>query len=247
MKIQILSDLHLDHWGSYLGVNWYTHEFLPAIQTDARVLVVAGDSFSLRVRDLRWTRARLEDLCNRFQDVVYVPGNHEFYGTSIDTGLVGLHEIALYIPNLHVLDLGRAAMIDGRRFLGHTMWFSKNDDALKISDFWCISDFEPFVYEEHARFRNYLEHELTENDIVVTHHAPSVKSIDSQYEGDPHNHYFCVPEMEELIYRRQPLLWVHGHMHTPFDYVIGGTRVICNPQGYPGEGVRFNPKLIVEV
>lgn len=44
-------------------------------------------------------------------------------------------------------------------------------------------------------------------------------------------------------------LWIHGHMHDPAAYALSGSRVICNPRGYPGELVtgHFDPTLCVDV
>jgi predicted phosphodiesterase len=41
--------------------------------------------------------------------------------------------------------------------------------------------------------------------------------------------------------------WVHGHTHTPFDYMIEGCRVICNPCGYPGQDTGFNDQLYLRI
>jgi calcineurin-like phosphoesterase family protein len=40
-------------------------------------------------------------------------------------------------------------------------------------------------------------------------------------------------ELHDFIYDRpQVKLWIHGHTHDDFDYVINQTRVVCNPRGY---------------
>ena len=71
--------------------------------------------------------------------------------------------------------------------------------------------------------------------VVVTHHAPSESSIDSKYAGDRlMNGNFYTPLDEFIQSNPQIQLWIHGHMHDPFDYGIGGTRVVCNPRGYMG-------------
>ena len=67
--------------------------------------------------------------------------------------------------------------------------------------------------------------------IVITHHAPSRKSIDTQYVGDPLNAAY-VSNLESLMHDVK--LWIHGHIHEEKDYYIGNTRVISNPRGYVG-------------
>ncbi len=72
-------------------------------------------------------------------------------------------------------------------------------------------------------------------------------SVSDQWVGNPCNRWFITPEVQPLILDKQPRLWVHGHTHTAFDYFIGKTRVVCEPMGYPGEGVKFNPKKVIDL
>jgi Icc-related predicted phosphoesterase len=71
-------------------------------------------------------------------------------------------------------------------------------------------------------------------DMIVTHFPPALQSIHGTYEGDSLNPYF-VNDAEDLVRELEPRFWVHGHTHNPFDYMIGKTRVVANPIGYPGE------------
>ena len=81
---------------------------------------------------------------------------------------------------------------------------------------------------------SWLERTVQEGDVVVTHHLPSRRSVAPQFAGDPLNAFFLC-DMERLILARQPLWWIHGHTHHPFDYQLGQTRVVANPRGYPSE------------
>ena len=84
--------------------------------------------------------------------------------------------------------------------------------------------------------------------IVMTHHAPSRRSVPEDFGEDPVSAAYA-SDLDAFIEETQPQLWVHGHIHTSHDYMIGGTRVICNPRGYvpfalnPG----FDPALVVEI
>lgn len=240
-----MSDLHIELWAK----KFWDRDFFPNIQTDAEVLILAGDVVSWRDSEVAWSKARLLEFANRYPQIIYVPGNHEFWGTDIETAKRNLAAVEASIPNLQVLRTGEIAYVGKQRFLGDTMWFPRNDDGQKIRDFYVIENFEPQVYEEHARFKSFLRERLTSDDIVVTHHAPSAQSIAECWAGSPANPYFCVPEIEsEIIALAQPRLWVHGHMHMSFDYRVGATQVICNPMGYPNEaGPTFKPRLVVEV
>ncbi|WP_395019317.1 metallophosphoesterase [Dongia sp.] len=104
----------------------------------------------------------------------------------------------------------------------------------------------------HRESRIYLEQELAKPfdgvTIVMTHHAPSGRSIPDFRQGDPINAAYA-SDLEELIERTRPQLWVHGHIHSSADYRIGSTRVICNPRGYFPTHLNpsFDPALVVEL
>jgi hypothetical protein len=77
---------------------------------------------------------------------------------------------------------------------------------------------------------------------------PATPSIDSRYKNDVLNPAFA-SRLEDVIEQYHPDLWIHGHTHVHCDYEICGTRVVCNPRGYPSEptGKGFSPGLVVEV
>ena len=76
--------------------------------------------------------------------------------------------------------------------------------------------------------------------VVITHHAPSLRSIHPRFAGSLLNACF-VSDLERLIGADRVQLWIHGHTHDSFDYMLNGTRVVCNPRGYSREGVNENP------
>ena len=84
--------------------------------------------------------------------------------------------------------------------------------------------------------------------VVVTHHAPSRRSIHPRFAGTLLNVCFA-SDADHLGGR--PALWIHGHVHDSFDYDLRGTRVVCNPRGYARDGVpenpAFDPDLCIEV
>jgi predicted phosphodiesterase len=106
--------------------------------------------------------------------------------------------------------------------------------------------------QHHAESRAWLEVELARphggKTVVVTHHAPSAKSLtykepawllDAAYASN----------LEHLTNGSQVSLWIHGHTHIFADYTLNGTRVICNPRGYaPRDTVmEFDPALVIEI
>jgi hypothetical protein len=82
--------------------------------------------------------------------------------------------------------------------------------------------------------------------VIVTHHAPSPRSIDPRYTEDLTSAAF-VARREQLVRETGAALWIHGHVHASFDYQIGRTRVVSNPRGHPGENPSFRPGLAIEV
>jgi Icc-related predicted phosphoesterase len=83
--------------------------------------------------------------------------------------------------------------------------------------------------------------------IVVSHHAPSIKSIPSALRNDLISSAYA-SDLEGLVSGSNAKLWIHGHIHSSSDYYLGKTRVICNPKGYPDEPVQdFDPKMVAEV
>lgn len=239
MKIRVVSDLHLDFHREDGG-----KATLDAIcQSPTDVLVLAGDL--MEVRGGNDYCAAIAQLCRTFPHVVATAGNHEYYFSSPIKVQSVFDRLGSVIKNFHMLD-GSSVEIDGQRFIGGALWFKSRPDDFKyrkmLADFKVIDDFEPWVYDTNRRHDQYLRDNVVKSDIVVTHHLPSYQSIAMQFIGQPLNRYF-LHDMEDLIDESKPKLWVHGHSHSPHDYVFnGGTRVVCNPLGYPSErGTSFNP------
>jgi Icc-related predicted phosphoesterase len=98
------------------------------------------------------------------------------------------------------------------------------------------------ILAEHRRSIAFIERELRDRDpartVVVTHHAPSLRS--SRCKGEDYDHLYG-SDCEGLIRDCGPLLWIHGHVHESLDYTVGSTRIVCNPRGYPGYAT--NPRF----
>jgi hypothetical protein len=92
-----------------------------------------------------------------------------------------------------------------------------------------------------------LEASTTNKNIVVTHHAPSPKSIPHEFKNDIVSSAYA-SDLEPFILQYRPQFWIHGHIHTPIKYEVGSTKVICNPHGYVNEPYNgFEPKLLIEI
>ncbi len=254
MKLHVLSDLHL----SLAGME------VPA--TDADVVILAGD---IARPDKACAWARTID-----KPVLYVAGNHEHYQSDLQTTLAELRRHSAG-STMQVLECD-AWLHGGVRFLGATLWSDFRvfeDDGMRaqamtgavsvIRDFQRIGVIEGETrrlftpHDSQALFERsaaWLEAQLEQRfdgpTVVVTHHAPSPRSIHPRFAGSLLNGCF-VSDLERLMGAERVALWVHGHTHDSFDYTVRGTRVLCNPRGYVlqgvGENAAFDPALVVSV
>jgi len=71
--------------------------------------------------------------------------------------------------------------------------------------------------------------------VVVGHHAPSKASTHPRYKSEVLMNGAYSTNLDNFILDRRGIkLWTHGHTHEDFDYMIGTTRIVCNPRGYDG-------------
>lgn len=242
MRILFLSDLHLEFHRD--GGQSFVRS-LPLDKVD--VVVLAGDIVPLQSRFM----PSLDLFTKRAKHIVWVNGNHEYYGTSPHAAHKVFSEYVGRNPNLHWLN-NSDVVIEGQRFLGGTLWFphSQAVDTHRafLNDFRVIRDFKPWVFEECEKTKTYLRQETRQGDIVVVHHLPSHMSVHPRFAGNPYNVFF-VCDIEDIIRSTKPRILVHGHTHDSCQYMLGKTKVICNPFGYAAqeENAAFNSNLIFEV
>ena len=243
LRIQILSDLHFEFHRDC------GRSFVESLDPDGvDVLVLAGDiAVGEDLPDA------LDLLCQRYHDsaVIYIHGNHEFYGSRLERVRQLTRQAASSNRNLSWLD--KSGVQVGRTwFWGAPLWFPHTitEPSIKrlLNDFSQIGDFESWVYCENMEAVGFLQDRVRPDDVVVTHHLPSQLCVSPQYRGNVLNPFF-VSDMTPFILERQPWLWLHGHTHDSRDVTISKTRLLCNPFGYAGSNVNpgFNERLIIEV
>jgi len=241
--LQLLSDLHLEfHRDSGRG-------FIESLDPEGvDVLVLAGDIHGAsEIHDtLAW-------FCDLYPTVVFVAGNHEYYGSNPEEVYGILAKAQATLSGLVWLDSRTVEPVPGLKLAGATLWFPKptGDEYLvrhaRLNDFNYIEDMEPWVYEEHLRHKAFLRAIADKVDVVITHHIPTRHGIHEQYEGSPINHYFLY-DLTETIEKTKPPLWLFGHTHAPMDFTVGETRLVCNSFGYPWEPKsQFREKLLIDV
>ena len=226
MRLQVLSDLHFEFHAD-AGAS-----FVGSLNPEGvDVLVVAGD---LAVGE--GIGPALDLLCTRYARsvVVYVHGNHEFYGCPRERVVAVTRAACGRHTNLRWLD-AMLVEIQGVRFLGAPLWFARVDTApkMEMNDFHRIPKFESWVYTQNARAVEFLDHEVRDGDVVVTHHLPARACVAYEYVQSPLNAFFLC-DLEALVLAKRPAIWIHGHTHKSVDVTLGATRIVCNPLGYVG-------------
>lgn len=238
MKLHLISDLHTEFL-TYGQACTLVNDICN-IGCDVRVL--AGDI------GCTWmTKAFLEHLAYKSKPpVIFVPGNHDHYKKDADHYLSELiAQNSKQGTNLHVLQRETVTLF-GQRFVGCTAWYTCIPHKDMINDATEVTYAKQNVPILGRRDRDYLEETVYNTDVVITHYVPHVRSIAPQYAGTD-NRYFLVP-YEDLIEERKPRLWLHGHTHTACDYTLSsGTRIVCNPRGYPGERTGFSMKKTIRL
>jgi Icc-related predicted phosphoesterase len=225
VSIQILSDAHTE-FGFPIDQPFSTK------LRKADIMVLAGDivTKACLLKDYL-------DICKRFSKyVIFVPGNHEYYNGSTDEEY---ETVCNTVENVTFLQRKRVC-IEGIWFAGATLWSDVNEFAIDLMN-------DPFILEEvhlrHNTDKKWLDENVKEGDIVVTHHLPSFQLIHEKYKGSLVTSGFA-SNMDGLIRKLKPQLWICGHTHVPFDTVIEDVRIIINPIGYPGENLVFRPVII---
>lgn len=253
MRLRVLSDLHLEFFNG--------ERDLPEVTAD--IVILAGD-IHRQGEGLAWARQRFPEM-----PIIYVPGNHEFYGTCMPQCREALAAEAEQ-HDIELLD-NRYVTVAGVRFYGTTLWtdfalYADNptrnprETVTKAKGF--MPDFR--IVESapgitltpeassalHQEALGWLSEALAEPfggpKVVISHHAPMRDCIPGQYKGDALSPAFA-SHLPQLMGHMD--LWIHGHVHEPVDRYYKGTRVVANPGGYPDEFVPplFKPDWLVEL
>ena len=254
-RIQVVSDLHFD------SNPWC----VPWLAEGAEAVVVAGDTCEGVEKAFAYLRAAFP----RPMPILTVLGNTAFHGRVLIEERQRAKELA---PRYGITLLeNNAAFLGGVRFVGGTMW---TDYALDGSETQrdtmraamdrmadhrrttlctvpCQHSFTP--RHALALFRistAYIAGALTEDwgmpTVVVTHHAPSARSLSPKLKAD-HLAGAFASRLDSMVRGSGAAVWIHGHVHASRDYRLGRTRVVCNPRGRDQQNPAFDPTLVIEV
>jgi predicted phosphodiesterase len=279
MKLQLLSDLHLESQPDF--------QTRPA--ADADVLVLAGDIGSYqsgsKLQDQDFGLTRFSPLYGWPVPVYFVPGNHEYDALDFDQAHARLRQTCARLGitwlDREIISLPYTAC-DGSalRLIGTTLWtdfdalapqgsgtdskalsetLKARDKAFRAADFHLkktgtLRNGLPFLSQAvrdeglqcQAWLRGALSQPFEGKTIVVTHFAPSLHSADPRYGRVPGTAGFC-NALDDLL--PHATLWLHGHLHTPQNYVHKGCRVVANPLGYAHkkEQAHFRADAVIEI
>lgn len=248
MKIQVISDLHQE-----FGITEISFE-------KADLVIFAGDT-NLGITGIQWIQSKITNT-----PVIYILGNHEYYKGSYPKTLNKIIDLAKG-TNIHVLE-NKSIQLDGITFHGATLWtdfqllgnprINGSICQSKMNDYKMIRRDPSYsklrsidTFSIHKASIKWLEKSIesssTDKNIVITHHAPSIKSVPLKFKEDVVSSAYA-SDLEEMILKYQPNFWIHGHIHEPLEYEIGKTKIICNPHGYIDEPYNgFKQELIIEV
>lgn len=273
MKLQILADLHRE-FVPYETVDRQVVEAFAKMQnTQADLTIVAGDLHTKgrgpELAARMWPK----------RPVIAIAGNHEFYGKTWPDHIHTLRKNAEQYDNVHFLEkdvviidgvvfLGCTLWTDCR------LWESGpraglygypetiRDIRNRMNDYGYITRsvghgktrrlIPNDTIKDHLQSVRWLKEQFAiykgRKIVVITHHAPSYKSIPETYQQDIISAAYA-SHLDDLVEQSGAKFWIHGHNHSFSDYMIGKTRVICNPHAYPHELGKngFKPALVVKI
>ncbi|MCB9545503.1 MAG: metallophosphoesterase [Myxococcales bacterium] len=258
MRLRVFSDLHLDFGGFEP----------PPLPVDC--VVLAGDIHT-GDEGLAWARRTFGD-----RPIVYVLGNHECYGRRLPDHVAHMvakgRELGIHVLEQGEVRVGDVVFLGCTLWTDMGLFGSPWKAATALR--WAMADYRSievgpaadlpgtpadqpprllqptdtirFHREALAWLRAALARLAGETVVVVTHHAPSGRSLDPHDRGLVRAAY--ASPLDGFVAQSGAALWIHGHTHFGVDYWIGKTRVVCNARGYLDEPVEsFDPRGLVEV
>jgi len=261
MKIAIASDLHLEFGdidlkntenvdmliiAGDLLITQYLHDY-------PEVLPIPPEKeWGFKQGTAIIFREFLKRINDEFPKTIIIAGNHEFYHGKWNQTLCTLKQEYIKYPNIKFLEDDHI-ILDDIVFVGGTLWtdMNKEDPRTRMDIKYRMNDFEIIRNEDsgyrkltpddtiirHKKTLNYFSKIVYENKdkkiVIVGHHSPSKLSTHYKYAGEFEMNGGYSSDLSEFIIDNPNItLWIHGHTHYGFDYILGETRIICNPRGY---------------
>ena len=250
MKLQILSDIHLDHIPISLQ-----KDVLLKLRCDVDAILLAGDIFSYY--GIEFQMQIMNDVFNGIP-IYFIPGNHEYYNTSKNAmDIVMIEECLKY--DIHYLENMCLLLPDNETYIiGGCGWHdSINDYYMSLNDFHKIHDLKidkcssmEWNKKTFNFFKTQLERLKDKKVICMSHNSPLNLFIPEKFKNDPLNTYF-VNDWSDLINEYKPILWVSGHFHQHKTFIYESTYCVENSYGYYQNTIDmvngFKENFIVEI
>ena len=244
MKMQVLSDIHLEYYDNYPGLTYF-------IEPKTNILILAGDICYYKHKHFLSFFREVNIL---FEYVIFVPGNHEYYSKSIiDLNFSTFESVEMEMKkslskfeNVYLLQKD-TLIINNIKFIGTTLWYQYFDKN-KINNIVptqsnefilynnCLMPHPTIIEKTNKDQLCWLENEILKPDgtykIVITHYLPSEKCIADKYLNSPDNFLFvtnCEQFFKYLDY------WIYGHTHIRNKFTMNNCVVLSNPFGLPKE------------
>ena len=241
MKIRLLSDLH--------------HEFRPDTFKHQQFIKHCGEDVTVLAGDIAVGANNVAKVLDMFllaghRKIVYLPGNHEFYGNYF-TEVTSDLEVVCRDRDVALLRPGTKLVMGDVVFFGGTLWSNFDESPIAqtlsnrmISDFKVIKSFstqmcKTLYYNDLAWIKRAYGMYPDHKKVIVTHFLPALECVDVKYKGSPVNAYFA-NNLGEWIETLENTTWLYGHTHDSADFQLGTTRLVCNPMGYPREVNHFD-------
>jgi Icc-related predicted phosphoesterase len=261
MKISYLSDCHLEflNWPDFSKETGGDVLLLAGDITTAAMLRPNRTDADVR-KHSKYLKKFKKDLIDKYDVVYMVMGNHEHYNSIFkNTKQELIDGFARHdLSKIRILDNDSLKIADWT-LVGATLWtdFNRADPFTMFTVEKGMNDYRmigkedvsdmnyfnrtsnrkidaQFIYDQHQNSLSYLYEVAKENDkvIVMTHHAPTSKSLNTEHSGN-YLDYAYFSNLSGLILDTESIkFWVHGHTHMSVDYQVGQCQVISNQRGY---------------
>jgi predicted phosphohydrolase len=241
--IRIVSDLHLELHMDTSKRHW--EKVIPSLNEKNDILILAGDICSVSTPNLRKHLQSFLTWCKIIWDkIVYIPGNHEYYGLSIEQGNIFLKEICDSV-NVTLLCPGIYELNDEVMIVGATLWSTipmSQHRTIKngVNDFIRIIDNS--IEAHNMRFQSDLnfitselnklaENSINKKTIIVTHFVPDLET--AELEGSNLTAFFGTDILSSFEkHKNRIIYWIYGHSHINRRGEVNGINLMCNQVGY---------------
>jgi len=259
MKFALASDIHLE----FGDIELNNTEGADVLILSGDICVAKDLAFKDYERSKKWMKF-FENCSEQFDNVIYIMGNHEHYHGDFAKSYLQLRDALSELSNVHVMEKEFVSFNDVIFICGTLWTDMNKEDpstlyAIKgyMNDYRVIENSDTQVHYKVPVYglnedgsTNYKEARINEfhtrngkftPEQSVIEHKAMLKLIDEvvanlpKYQNDTMVNGAYSSDLSEFIMDRPQIkYWTHGHTHDAFDYMIGSTRIVCNPRGYDG-------------